>query len=488
MSITTRSIVFVLFLISSLFPQTEVSGTQSGNWTTENSPYLVVGEIVVPSGSFLEIDAGVTVNFQGHYQFIINGDLRAIGTETDSIFFTTNNPSTGWGGIRVDSDDIINLSYCRIEFGKTAGEYPDIHGGGIALLTSNAIVSNCVFADNYATGQSNGMGGAIYAINTGTMDQTITRITDCTFIRNHAYGEGGAIKFTSDGHTEITNCKFIENNCNYGGGAINCYSVMGTKITKCLFVDNYTMYSAGGALNTLGMGNYLYFVNNTFTGNSAVTGDGGAVNLVYAEAYFVNNIVYDNPGMYSDDVFADWGSTLEVYYSNMNLPDGATGYGNIESNPQFSDDYTLQETSPCIDAGIAYFEAGGEILVNLSESEYAGDSPDMGAFEWQENLSNNYELEITNYELLNAYPNPFNPRTTINFTIPTVEPHRNSSLQIYNLQGQLVEQLVSSGSSSWQEAGYHQVIWNAENYPSGVYIAKLQTENFEQTQKLLLLK
>ena len=372
----------ILFAMINLYSQTEVSGNQYGNWTAENSPYLVVGDVTVPNGSTLDIDAGVTVNFQGYYQFIVNGNLQAVGTETDSIFFTTDNPSIGWGGIRVDSDDIISLSYCRIEFGKTSGEYPDIHGGGMALLTSNAIVSNCVFADNDATGQSNGMGGAIYAINTGTQSETLTRFTDCKFIRNHAYGEGGAIKFTSDGHTEIKNCEFIENDCNYGGGAISLYSVMGTKMMGCLFVDNYTMYSAGGALNTLGMGNYLYFVNCTITENSAVTGDGGAINLAYAEAYFVNTIVYDNPGMYSDDVNADWGSTVEVYYSNMDLPDGATGYSNIETNPQFADDYSLMEDSPCIDAGVAYFVAGGETLIDLNESEFAGDAPDMGAFEY----------------------------------------------------------------------------------------------------------
>jgi len=381
-TISTIFVTVLLVAISNLYAQTEVSGTQSGNWTAENSPYLVVGDVTILNGSILEIDGGVTVNFQGYYQFIVNGNLQAIGTETDSIFFTTDNLSTGWGGIRVDSDEIINLSYCRIEFGKTSGEYPDIHGGGMALLSSNAIISNCVFADNDATGESNGMGGAVYAINTGTQSETLTKFTNCKFIRNHAYGEGGAIKFTSDGHTEITDCEFIENDCNYGGGAIAFYSVMGTKLTGCLFAENYTMYSSGGAFNTLGMGNYLYFANCTIVGNSAVTGDGGGANFAYADAYFVNTIVYDNTGMYSDDLNADWGSSIEVYYSNLTMPDGAIGHHNIETNPLFTDDLTLLESSPCIDAGIAYFEAGGEILVDLSETEFAGTAPDMGAFEF----------------------------------------------------------------------------------------------------------
>ena len=85
-----------------------------------------------------------------------------------------------------------------------------------------------------------------------------------------------------------------------------------------------------------------------------------------------------------------------------------------------------------------------------------------------------------------CYPNPFNPSTTISYTIPLVETNFNASLQIFNLQGKLVEELVGSGSM--QEAGYHSVVWDASNYPSGVYFAKLVAGNYTQTQKLLLIK
>lgn len=205
------------------------------------------------------------VNFQGHYKFTVNGDLQAVGIESDSMFFTTDDQTTGWGGLRIDSGDVSSLSFCRIEFGKTSGSYPDIHGGGLALISSDAVVSNCVFADNDATGSDNGM--------------------------------GGAIKFTGDLGTEITGCEFLENDYLYGGGAISCYMITGTKLIYCLFADNYTMYSNGGAFNTLGNGNTLYLINCTLPSNFAVRGDGGAVNLAYAAGYFVNNIVYDNPGM-----------------------------------------------------------------------------------------------------------------------------------------------------------------------------------------------
>ena len=60
--------------------------------------------------------------------------------------------------------------------------------------------------------------------------------------------------------------------------------------------------------------------------------------------------------------------------------------GNIDMDPAFVDsedgNFSLQDNSPCIDAGTAYFEYDGEVIVDILESEYYNDAPDMGAFEW----------------------------------------------------------------------------------------------------------
>lgn len=385
-------LISILWAISlGLFAQTQVEGNQSGTWTAANSPYQVIGEIIVPNEQILTIEAGVEINFQGYYKFTVQGNLQAIGTESDSIFFTTDNSAIGWGGIRFDNtNNLNNLNYCRIEFGKSSGEYPDIHGGGMALLGSSAIVSNSVFADNDATGEDNGMGGAVYAYNTGSP----SKFVNCKFIRNHAYGEGGAVKLTGDMGMEFLECIFLENDCLYGGGAISLYSVYGTIINYCLFADNYTMYASGGAIHTLGIGNSFSLNNCTIAGNEAVTGDGGGVYLVNGAASIANTIIYDNNGMYSDDFFIGFGAAADLNYSNSNIPDDATGSNNITVNPLFQDasnqNFQLQETSPCIDAGtdIGY--------------EFNGAAPDMGCYEYDPtSFINEYEKNETL-----AYPNP----------------------------------------------------------------------------------
>jgi predicted outer membrane repeat protein len=417
------AVLTVLIFPVTAFSDTVVSGDQSGVWTPGGSPYLVTGEIVVPAGLSLTIEPGVEVNFQGHYKFTVNGYLQALGTEADSIYFTTDDQTTGWGGLRIDSDDVCALSFCRIEFGKTSGSYPDIHGGGLALLSSDAVVANCVFADNDATGSDNGMGGAVYAYNTGSPSEALTTFTDCLFIRNHAYGEGGAIKFTGDLNTEITGCEFLENDCLYGGGAISCYMITGTTLTYFLFADNYTMYSNGGALNTLGSGNTLFLINCTLSCNSAVNGDGGAVNLAYAAGYFVNTIVYDNPGMYSDDVYLDFGSSAEMYYCDLSMPSGATGTNNFYEDPMFVDpgnlDFNLLSGSSCIDTGIAFFVLNGDTLVDMSPDQYFGPAPDVGAFEFNDGSGVEGAAGIlqSGIGFYRTSPNPFSVETVINYQL-----------------------------------------------------------------------
>ena len=481
---------FLLLILPSLaFSQHMVSGNQSGTWTSADSPYFVVGDIMVPGGQTLTIEPGVVVNFQNHYQFSVEGNLQAVGAENDTIRFTTDNPAVGWGGLRISTSDICQFSYCRIEFGKTSGDFPDMHGGGMALLGSDAIISHCVFADNEAVADDSGMGGAIYCFNTGSPDETLTRFTDCRFLRNHCYGEGGAVKFTSDYNTEFVNCEFLENNCNYGGGAISGYYATGTTMIDCLFADNYTMYSSGGAVHTLGGGNVLYFLNCTLTGNSAVTGDGGAANLAYTTAYFANTIVYQNHGMYSDDVHLDWGSYGFVDYCNMPFPDGAEGNHNINTNPLFVDpehgDYHLAQGSPCIDEGTDFLMVDGQIIINLNASQYCGPRPDMGAFEVC-STSSAPDDELTVLKMSQNYPNPFTHSTAISYSLPV---DSFVTARIFNVRGQEVKTLVSGN----QSAGTNFVSWNGRDNSGhrasqGVYFLRLQAGSEVRSLRMVLTR
>ncbi len=168
--------VLLIGITSTILSQTQVSGNQSGTWIINNSPYLVVGEITVPAGKVLSIEAGVVVDFQDNYKLVVFGKLRALGTQNDSVYFTTNNHSVGWGGIRLsETNDLNTFSHCHFEYGKTiAGNFPDQHGGSIMADNSNFTVDNSLFINNDATANNNGMGGAIYGLNTDSTTQIIS--------------------------------------------------------------------------------------------------------------------------------------------------------------------------------------------------------------------------------------------------------------------------------------------------------------------------
>lgn len=90
------------------------------------------------------------------------------------------------------------------------------------------------------------------------------------------------------------------------------------------------------------------------------------------------------------------------------------------------------------------------------------------------------------YKLLNNYPNPFNPSTSIAFEIPHQEFIR---LDIYNINGELVKNLMEENLS----AGRYEKIWNGKDnfgrdVSSGVYIYRIMAGQFDKSARMILMK
>lgn len=79
------------------------------------------------------------------------------------------------------------------------------------------------------------------------------------------------------------------------------------------------------------------------------------------------------------------------------------------------------------------------------------------------------------------YPNPFNPTTTIEFSLS--EP-AHVSLKIFTLMGSEIVELVDEKLA----AGVHRVGWNAENLPNGVYLYILEAAGYKEIRKAILMK
>jgi hypothetical protein len=112
-----------------------------------------------------------------------------------------------------------------------------------------------------------------------------------------------------------------------------------------------------------------------------------------------------------------------------------------------------------------------------------------GSFEYSDVIE--VEVVPAQFELSQNYPNPFNPSTTIRFSLPK---ETQLKINIYNMLGELVN-TIAEGT---YEAGYHKVTFsaksgstsggNASPLPSGAYIYRIESPDFVQVKKMVLIK
>ncbi len=78
-------------------------------------------------------------------------------------------------------------------------------------------------------------------------------------------------------------------------------------------------------------------------------------------------------------------------------------------------------------------------------------------------------------------PNPFNPNTKIEYSIPQIS---QVQIKVFDVLGNDIETLVNDE----KPAGTYELTWNAANLPSGVYFYRIKAGDFIQTKKMILLK
>ncbi len=321
---------------------TNVCGNVSGVWEMAGSPYYVNCDVTVPTGQTLEIRPGVHVLFTGHYRFIVNGNLQAIGTEEDSIVFSRayqTEASKGFG-IRFTLTDTLGLmEYCIIEYGKADGTSYEALGGGVFCLESSPKFRNCTIRNNSARGAAGIQ-----------CDGCSPEFKDCVIIENTAFdGDGGGIG-TWHAHPVFDHCVIAHNTSTWttGGGI----AVRGDQswpsspeFINCTIISNDPVSS----------GSAIYFAWPATLQNCIVafnTGNGILFESAANQSQILYNDFYSNQaGTFSGSIPSNIGAITTV---NVNGDSCDQNY-NIYLDPLFidrvSDNFCLQSVSPCIDAG-----------------------------------------------------------------------------------------------------------------------------------------
>ena len=454
-----KKLVFIIVVLTNwilLFSQTSIpAGNVTGTWDISGSPYLIEGDIIISFDDELIIEPGVSIIFQDHYNLLVNGCLQAIGTISDSIYFTAADTThfsipdsiyAGWNGIVIDNCENLApestiISYCDISYSKRIGDgtYPD-------------------------------RGGAIYVLYQAFLEISHTKI------HHNMGGLGGAICCV--GETNIFNNLICNNYATSGGGGLFLFT--SNVLANNIIVDNRAEYAGGGLLIQDAL---LPICNNTIVNNLSPQGCGLYVS---SEAnIFYNNIFWGEPDDGEQIYIPQITNVPEFYYCNIaggeNGFAGAVNfiYENIIDippcfNTQSSDHpYSLSENSYCINSGVP-----DTIGLNIPIYDFGGNDRifenhiDIGAYEYQQIsqivISPTFSLPSGTYSgncIIEIFCETEN--TIIYYTTDGSEPDENSTVYVLPIQ---VSETTTIKAKAFR-TGFLPSLTSSENYFFGTFLS-----------------
>jgi len=440
---------------------------------TESDPFKTIGHAL----SFVKDDSTITTTIYvgdgvfspsttgEQFPIILPDYVHLIGTSRETSILDAEADSDKESRVIKIVEECENIKVENFTITGGNAESAGCIGGGGILVTHpdleyvydgpvspvNAVFENLIVTDNSAAA---GGGISIWRVSGPTLSNLI--IQENT---SEKYG-GGLMIFTAV--ASVTDVTVSGNNCytddSFGGGIIINNSEV--TLTNVSVTDNTASFGGG-----MSVGNSdVTLTHVTISGNTATTSGGGFLSTPFSNNTLTNSIIWNNS---PESIYAF--ATTTISYSD--IQGGWGGEGNIDADPLFcnpdSSDFTLAENSPCVGTG----ESG----VN------------MGAFGVGcEALSTDKDVIPLKYLLHQNYPNPFNPVTTLRYDLPE---DALVNITIYDMMGRQISTLVSS----LQSTGYKSIQWNGTNdagqpVSAGLYMYTIQTGDFKQTKKMVLLK
>jgi hypothetical protein len=195
--------------------------------------------------------------------------------------------------------------------------------------------------------------------------------------------------------------------------------------------------------------------------------NGTSLDYTIIEQEFISGVhSYWPSGIADWDAFISWTQGTPTYYPEswfwLNYGESVIALTFEETTTGSGNDFN--RTAEALLNGIVDY-------LGFNELKIVGDSKSM------------IQNDLT---VLPAYPNPFNPSTTITYGIDT---DSKITVQIYDITGQLISTLINTE----QTQGWHSVVWNGTTNqgtqaPAGIYLSKITAGNEVKTNKLMLLK
>lgn len=472
--------------------------TPAASARTWEGDVYALGDVTVPDGGSLEIEAGTYVKVfnddlaatgadAARIELNVDGELIVNGTEADPVTIHpwTQTTSEDWAGIYFSSDsEGGTFSYCTIGYAEfvidsyAPIEIDDstIRGASDALIS---IWNSTLDIDDSEVSLSNGDG-----IRLDDADATIddTLVEECVGYGLYMSGNG-ALNITQSQVLDNNVGVYVENNTTNGtisettfddnAKGLSYYNSTKPTIDECVITGNtYGIY-----LDHYSSPTVLHCINSS-TYDGDITGNGSGITCTDNSDPTVGycNISSNNTGVAAIDASEPDldGNGANKFMTNSayhvaNLVGGTTvpATGNYWSSNTGSPNYYPNPAR--ITGSVDYTSAltSGPNPV----SPRPGDLP---------------EREVVVTGLGRAHPNPFNPVVQIPYGVASASDVR---IDIFDVNGRLVRTLVDGGKAK----GNHVVVWDGTTNggsptASAVYFVRMRAGHLTETQKIVLLK
>ncbi len=481
-------------------PNTSVSwnlndlvANSAGTVTFSGGTYFVNSNLTIAASDTLKLLSNATVKLAGSSVLLVKGTL--IINPPDSVKLTCIDTTQRFTELRLDSASNTSV------LNKLIYEYS---GNGLRLLYFNSIISNCIFRYNCSTSTSTTT-PALNLFNSSPV------ITNCLFYRNNRAAIAGGSNIPNA--PQILNSQFIENNVLNGNvPQINLgQSGSGTTVIRGNTIRG--LYTNCGGIASLPIGTLNLIVeNNIIKKNRYGIALNGATIAIIRNNIIDSNNIQGIPNLGGSGLnfvgsgvnarvskniirWNLWGVTLQSnaapIFGDLSNPDtNYQGMNHIYNNSNSGIFYDFYNNTPQpIKAENNFW---GTMIVDSVEA-HIFHQPDSSVFGLVDYLPLWTPVGITqsgseipnSFVLQHAYPNPFNPSTTIRFSIPQSGSSQvDASLKVYDVTGRLVSVLLNSRLT----AGNYEVSFNASDLASGLYFYSLSAENFSETRKMVLVK
>ncbi len=417
-------------------------------------------------GLTIENPVGEGLTFRGH-----NG--RKI--QLDDVVIK-NCYARNFAGLMIEGCESVELRNVKILNCRSTDSNSGLFMSGIG----KAIIDSCEFTGNQVTE---------YHIeccdNAVRVTADSVYVTNSIFNGNTSYAPLNENAFVLFGDSLVVfENNLVANNISYNAQAVGYIgSIYGdTYVSNNTFANNYISFQTNLVKFEI-VGNNSYVYNNIFY---------NPYSMYDSREIAICTVDHQNSSTISNNlILGGEQSVMVIPKENEHLLTYEDT--NIDVLPEFvggdstsAESYYLTETSPCVDAG-AVTGSNFPLLDLAGNSRIYGSTVDMGCYEWQPVGNFNQDLAFKDTKLIAYnYPNPFNPTTTISYSLPE---EGNVRIEVYNIKGQKVKQLINEH----KESGHHTIKWNGtdennKSVGSGVYFYKVKTEKSSLINKMIMLK